>query len=79
MPCTDDTLTCPNCAAEEPGAVPIAAAAGNLDGWTREELFAEAVKRSGGDPPALRLMQGVVLAALLTAHDRRRAAGHRAS
>ncbi len=54
--------------AEDPGAVTTVA--GNLDGWTSDELLAEAVTRRADDAPALRLMQGTVLRALLTAHDR---------
>ena len=43
--------------------------ANNLDGWTSDELFAEAVERRADDAPALRLMQGTLLRAVLTAHD----------
>ena len=47
-----------------------AATVGNdLDGWTSDELFAEAVGRRADDAPALRLMQGTLLRAFLTAHD----------
>lgn len=53
---------------EEPGALNTPAS--SLDGWTGDELFAEAVTRSAEDPAALRLMQGVLLRARLTAHDR---------
>ncbi len=59
---------------EEPATVAIAA--GDLDGWTGDELFAEALTRSAGDPPALRLMGGGILRALLTAHDGGLAAGN---
>ena len=60
--------------AAEPATV--ASAAGDLHGWTGGELFAEALARSAGDPPALRLMGGGILHALLTAHDRGLAAGN---
>ena len=40
-----------------------------LDGWTTDELVAEALTRHAGDGPALRLMQGLTLQAQLTAHD----------
>jgi hypothetical protein len=43
--------------------------ANNLDGWTTDELFAEAVGRRADDAPALRLMQDTLLRAFLTAHD----------
>ena len=55
---TDET-TCAYCAGQP----------GNLDGWTGDELLTEALKRSEGDAPALRLMQNVMLRALLAAHD----------
>ena len=42
----------------------------NLDDWTSDELFAEALARRAGDGPALRLMQALTLKAQLTAHDR---------
>ena len=58
---------------EEPASVAIAA--GDLDGWTGGELFAEALTRSAGDAPALRVMGGGILRALLTAHDGGLAAG----
>ena len=60
--------------AEEPAQTAIPT--GNLDGWTGDELFAEALARSAGDPPALRLMGGGILHALLTEHDRGLAAGN---
>ena len=47
----------------------VATVANNLDGWTSDELFAEALGRQADDAPALRLMQGTLLRALLTAHD----------
>ena len=53
-----------------PGEEPGSAAEANLDDWTRDELFTEALARTAGDVPGLRLMQGLVLAARLTAHDR---------
>jgi len=61
-----------------PADLPEAAATvGNdLDGWTSDELFAEALARTAGDVPALRLMQDVVLEARLTAHDRESAHEH---
>ena len=42
----------------------------DLDGWTSDELFAEALKRRAGDPSALRVMQELTLRAQLTAHSR---------
>ena len=60
--------------AEEPAQATFPA--GNLDGWTGDELFAEALARRAGDAPALRLMQGLTLSAQLTAHDRGSAAGN---
>jgi len=51
-----------------PVALPEAGAS-SLDGWTSDELFAEAVERRADDAPALRLMQGTLLRAFLTAHD----------
>jgi hypothetical protein len=53
--------------AEAPGTVTTVV--NNLNGWTSDELFAEAVERRAGDAPALRLMQSTILRALLTAHD----------
>jgi hypothetical protein len=41
----------------------------NLDDWTSDELFAEALARRAEDGPALRLMQTLTLKAQLTAHD----------
>ena len=58
---------------EESGSAPAEA---NLDGWTSDELFTEALARTAGDVPALRLMQDVVLEARLTAHDRESAHEH---
>lgn len=54
-----------------PGDLPEAEAtvASNLDGWTSDQLFAEAVGRRADDAPALRLMQDTLLRAFLTAHD----------
>ena len=52
------------------------AAASNLNGWSSDQLFAETVARRAEDAPALRLMQGVLLEALLTEHDRGLVAGH---
>jgi hypothetical protein len=69
MPRTVDAVTFPDHAGELAGTVPVTIA--SLAGWTGDELLVEAVRRSAGDPPALRLMQGVILAALLAAHDRR--------
>ena len=46
-----------------------ATVASNLDGWTSDELFAAALERRAEDAPALRLMQGTLLRAFLTAHD----------
>ena len=63
--------------AEEPAQATIPA--NNLDGWTGDELFAEALARRAGDAPALRLMQGLTLTAQLTAHDRDSAAASLAS
>jgi len=42
---------------------------GNLDGWTSDELVAEALRRRAGDFPALRAMHELTLRAQLTAHD----------
>ncbi len=53
--------------AEEPAQTTLPV--GNLDEWTGDELFAEALARTSGDGPALRLMQGLTLRAQLTAHD----------
>ena len=53
-----------------PGETSASAAEANLDDWTSDELFTEALARTAGDVPGLRLMQGLVLAARLTAHDR---------
>ncbi len=53
-----------------PGLEPPPDAAGNLDDWTSDELFAEALTRRADDAPALRLMQGLTLKAQLAAHDR---------
>ena len=44
--------------------------ANNLDAWTTDQLLDEALARSAADIPALRLIQDVILRALLTAHDR---------
>ena len=41
----------------------------NLEAWTTEQLLAEVLERSGQDVPALRQMEGLILRALLTAHD----------
>ena len=46
---------------------PMPIAVDSLDNWTTEELIAEALKRSTGDAPALRLMQQRTLQAQLTA------------
>ncbi len=46
----------------------------NLNNWTSDELFAEALARRAGDGPALRLMQTQTLKAQLTEQDRGRAA-----
>jgi hypothetical protein len=51
-----------------PVALP-GAGSSNLDGWTSDELFAEAMGRRADDAPALRLMQGTLLRAFLAAHD----------
>lgn len=42
----------------------------NLDRWTSDELFGEALARRAEDGPALRLMQARTLVAQLTEHDR---------
>jgi len=47
----------------------VSTVATNLDGWTSDELFAEALGRRADDVPALRLMQGTLLQAFLTAYD----------
>lgn len=59
--------------AVRPADVPetVATVAKNLDGWTSDELFAEAVERRADDAPALRLMQGTLLRAVLTADEHR--------
>ena len=44
--------------------------ANSLDAWTTDQLFDEALLRSGGDAPALRLMHRRTLEALLVACDR---------
>ena len=44
--------------------------ANSLDAWTTDQLFDEALLRSGGDVPALRLMHRRTLDALLAARDR---------
>ena len=54
-------------------------AAGNLDAWSSDQLFAETVARRAEDAPALRLMQGVLLEALLAERDRAVAVGNVAS
>ena len=59
--------------AEEPVQATIPA--NNLDGWTGDELFSEALERRAGDAPALRMMQGLTLTAQLAAHDSGPAAG----
>ncbi len=41
----------------------------NLEAWTTEQLFAEALERSGQNVPALRQMERLILRSLLTAHD----------
>lgn len=66
-----DTLTAFR-SAEEPGQATLPVA--TLDGWTGDELFAEALARKAGDAPALRLMQGLTLRAQLTAHEHSSAA-----
>jgi len=48
----------------------------NLEAWTTEQLLAEALERSAQDVPALRLMGGLILRALLNAHDRESATDH---
>ena len=45
-------------------------AANSLDAWTTDQLLDQALLRSGGDAPALRLMHRRTLAALLAACDR---------
>lgn len=45
-------------------------AASSLEDWTTDQLLDEALLRSGGDAPALRLMHRRTLAALLAACDR---------
>ena len=42
-------------------------AADSLEAWTTDQLFHEALLRSGGDAPALRLMHRRTLEALLAA------------
>ena len=45
------------------------AAANSLDAWTTDQLLDEALLRSGGDAPALRLMHRRTLEAFLAARD----------
>ena len=54
--------------AREFGAEVIAA--NSLEAWTTDQLLDEALLRSGGDVPALRLMHRRTLEALLAARDR---------
>ncbi len=54
--------------ARELGAEVIAA--NSLDAWTTDELLTELLTRSADDAPALRLMQGRMIEALITARDR---------
>jgi hypothetical protein len=42
----------------------------SLDAWTTDELLTEVLTRSAGDPHTLRLMQGRMIEALITARDR---------
>ena len=42
----------------------------DLGGWTTDELLAEVLERSAADRPALRLLQGMILRALLAEGDR---------
>lgn len=69
MPRTEDAATFPDHAGDLAGPAPVTAA--SPAGWTGDELLAEAIRRSAGDLPTLRVMQGLILAALLAAHDRR--------
>ncbi len=46
------------------------AVANGLDAWTTDELLDEALQRSAEDALALRLMQGRMIEALITARDR---------
>lgn len=48
----------------------MTAGPGGLDAWSSDQLLGEVLERSAEDAPALRLMQGKVLRALLTAIDR---------
>jgi len=54
----------------------VATTANNLDGWTSDQLFAEAVGRRADDAPALRLMQVTILETRLSAYDRASAREH---
>lgn len=51
------------------------ALANDLSGWTTEDLVSEVLKRSAEDRPALRLLQGNILRALLADSDRKVAGG----
>ena len=42
----------------------------DLGGWTSDELLTEVLERSAADRPALRLLQGMILRALLAEGDR---------
>ena len=45
--------------------------ANDLGGWTIDELLAEVLERSAGDKPALWLIQGTIIRALLAEGDRK--------
>ena len=47
----------------------------SLDEWTADQLLAEVLERSAGNPQALRRMQSTMLRALLIAIDRESASG----
>ncbi len=51
------------------------ALANGLTGWTTDDLVSEVLKRSAEDRPALQLLQGSIIRALLAEGDRKVAGG----
>ncbi len=49
----------------------------SLDAWSTDELLTEVLARSADDAPALRLMQGRMIEALIAARDRHSPNGRR--
>ena len=43
----------------------------DIGGWTTDELLVEVLERSAGDRPALWLLQGTIIRALLAEGDRK--------